>query len=184
MRRNIQSELRPYLDNTETLLWTGIPKQGITLKKNDILMIPFSLMWGGFAFFWETSVLLTDSPLLFKLWGIPFVLVGCYMIFGRFIYDSDNRKKTSYGITENRILIKSGVFKSSVKSLHIKTLSNITLSEKEDGTGTITFGPENGPRGGATSFSGFGVNKKMSPSLEMIKNVRKVYMQITELQRN
>jgi hypothetical protein len=30
-------------------VWTGSPKQGIMFKANDIFMIPFSLMWGGFA---------------------------------------------------------------------------------------------------------------------------------------
>jgi hypothetical protein len=51
MRGNLQSELRTHLDIDESLLWTGKPKQGINLKRSDAFMIPFSLMWGGFAIF-------------------------------------------------------------------------------------------------------------------------------------
>ncbi len=130
MIENLHSELIEHLDHDETLLWTGKPKQGISFKSSDFFIIPFSIIWGGFAIFWEYSVITTDAPFFFKLWGIPFVLVGLYMIFGRFFYDSVSRKNTTYGITKDRIIIKSGVFKKSIKSLNIKTLSDITLNEK------------------------------------------------------
>jgi len=182
MRENLKSELRKHIDSKETLLWTGKPKQGITFRSSDALMIPFSLMWGGFAFFWESSVISTDAPFFMKLWGIPFVLVGLYIIFGRFFFDSASRKKTVYGITEDRIIIKSGVFKESIKSLNIKTLSDITLNEKSDGSGTIILGPENGFNGMFRGSGWHGSNGKLAPALEMIENVRKVYRQITDLQ--
>jgi len=183
MINNLQSELRSHIDNDETLIWTGKPKQGITFKSSDLFMIPFSLMWGGFAILWEYTVISTDAHFILKIWGIPFVLIGLYMIFGRFFFDSASRKNTIYGMTENRILIKSGVFKKSIKSLNIKTLNDITLIEKSNGSGTIFLGSENGFNG---IFSGSGwsdSNEKMVHALEMIENVRKVYRQITDLQK-
>lgn len=41
----------------ESLLWTGQPERRVIFHKEDILAIPFSLMWGGFAIFWEMAAL-------------------------------------------------------------------------------------------------------------------------------
>ena len=180
---NLQSELRKHLDSNETLLWTGKPKQGIVFKTSDLFLIPFSLMWGGFAIFWELTVLKTDATYFLKFWGIPFVLAGLYMIFGRFFFDSARRKNTVYGITQNRILIKSGVFKKSIKSIDIKSLNNITLNEKSNGTGTIVLGGENRFNGYFRGTGWPGANRSMTPALEMIKNARKVFRLITDLQK-
>ena len=48
--------IKPLLQNDEKLLWSGIPLQGIKLRKLDIFMIPFSIIWGGF-----TAMAGTDS---------------------------------------------------------------------------------------------------------------------------
>ena len=84
MYTNLSSELREHLDPRESLLWTGQPKGGIVIRAGDAFMIPFSLMWAGFAFFWEFSVIQSGAPFFFKLWGIPFVLIGLYIVIGRF----------------------------------------------------------------------------------------------------
>ena len=69
-------EIESLLGKDERLLWSGKPASGVMFHLSDIYLIPFSLLWGGFAIFWESAALTTSAPLLFKLWGIPFVLVG------------------------------------------------------------------------------------------------------------
>lgn len=180
---DLMLELRKHIDSDESLLWVGKPKQGLVLKGSDGFMIPFSLMWGGFAVFWEYTAIKGGAPLLFALWGLPFVFIGLYMIFGRFFFDSARRDNTIYGITQNRIIIKTGVFKKSIKSLNIQTISDVTLNEKGNGSGTIILGPEPGFSGMFRGTGWPGANKTMAPSLEMIPDVRKVYRTITDLQR-
>lgn len=48
---------------------------------------------------------LMPAPAFFKLWGIPFVCVGLYMVFGRFLMKSYLREKTVYVITNRRVFL-------------------------------------------------------------------------------
>jgi len=125
----------------ENLLWTGQPGQGIVLTERDALLIPFSLLWGGFAIFWETTVLsLKRSPMVMKLWGIPFVLIGLFFIFGRFFVDAYMRKNMHYAITNQRILILRSPPFASLTSLSLDRLPELRLTEGRNGRGTIYFG--------------------------------------------
>ncbi|MCK7558453.1 PH domain-containing protein [Chitinophaga sedimenti] len=137
---DIEAELRPNLSTGEKLVWTGKPKQGILLRKSDIFLIPFSLFWAGFAIFWQFGVSELQPPFIFKLWGLPFVCIGLYITVGRFFLDAKKRANTTYGITNDRIIIKSGIFSREIKSLNIRTLSDISFSQKADNSGTIVLG--------------------------------------------
>jgi len=178
---DLENELRQNLSSGEKLIWTGKPRTGIMLRSSDVFLIPFSLLWGGFAVFWESSVLATDAPFFFKLWGIPFVLAGIYMIIGRFFIDAKKRENTIYGITTDRIVIKSGVFSTDIKSLNIKTLSDITINQKSDNSGTITLGPTDMRYSMMQGMEWPG--NKQPPKLEFIDDVKSVYDKIIDLQR-
>src|SRR3954463_10734812 len=100
-----ESTLAQHLDSGERLLWSGQPRSGIRLRPQDAYLIPFSLVWGGFAIFWEFMAVTQSSKAprpvgtVFPLFGLPFVLVGLYMIFGRFFFDARSRERTFYGVT-------------------------------------------------------------------------------------
>jgi hypothetical protein len=174
------SELQQHLNLNEKLIWTGQPKKGIVFRAADIFLIPFSLLWCGFAIFWVYMA--AKGSILFAMFGIPFVIIGLIFVFGRFIIDAKQRENTFYGLTEQRIIIKSGVYRRSVKSLNIRTLSDIEYTEKSDGSGTINFGPKNPMTMWANGMNWWpGV--RYSPSLDLIQDVSKVYNKIIELQR-
>jgi hypothetical protein len=143
MQRLVSTEhiLSAELGRSEKLLWSGRRRQGVFFTSRDAGMIPFSLMWGGFSFFWEYKAVSSGGPLFFDLWGAPFVLIGLYMIVGRFFYEAMLRSRTYYGLTNERVIIVSGVFSPTVKSLQVQTLTGVSLSEEASGTGTVTFGP-------------------------------------------
>jgi hypothetical protein len=111
LAKNMEAEqkLKSVVGPTETFVWAGRPKQGILFRTSDFLMIPFSLLWGGFALFWEASAYAMGAPFFFLMFGSVFVVVGLYMIFGRFIADAVQRSRTTYGLTKDRAVIVSGI---------------------------------------------------------------------------
>jgi hypothetical protein len=177
---SIQSELAP----GEQALWIGRPRSGLILRGADALAIPFSLLWAGFAVYWLYSAAASGAPLPFVLFGVPFVLVGVYVVMGRFFVDARQRAATSYAVTSQRVLIVSGLFSRKVKSLGIKALAELSLSERADGSGSITFGaqhPMASMMGGLPS--GWpGMDQYATPKFDSIPEVRKVYETIRKAQ--
>ena len=175
--------IQPLLERKEKILWSGQPSQGIQFRAQDVFLIPFSLMWGGFAIFWEYSVIKTAAPFFFTIWGIPFVIIGLYMIFGRFITDSKQRENTYYGVTNDRIIIVQGLVKQKIKSLNLRTLSDVTMSQKNDGSGSISFGPGNPIASWLIGTSWPGIGANFPPSFDAIPNVSDVYRTIMDAQK-
>lgn len=103
----IQSELT----SNESLLWQGQPERSVIFHREDILAIPSSLLWGGFTLFWEMMALNIGRfhnnhfSWFLALWGIPFVVVGQYTIWGRFVFAYWTKARTFYAVTSKRILI-------------------------------------------------------------------------------
>jgi hypothetical protein len=195
------------LDPGESLLWSGQPRKGIVFRGADVVLIPFSLMWGGFAIFWEAMALSQarkqDGSALFGLFGIPFVLIGLYIMFGRFIVDAIQREHTCYGVTDRRAIIVTGLVDRQptpdaaivtalvatfsprkVKSLDLRTMSDVSMTERSDGSGTITFGPQN-PYQHFSGMWGPGMGYGFAtPGFELVDKVKSVYTLIRGAQQN
>ena len=188
--------LESILGAGEKLLWSGQPKQGLRLQARDVFMIPFSLIWGGFAIFWEIMALgIFQEPhqahepkavgliaWVFPLWGVPFVAVGLYMIFGRFFYDAALRKKTYYGVTNQRLIIYKSLFSQNIASFEYATLANLNLTERGDRSGDILFGAP----AVMSPFSGTrwpGSGKYTVPGFYLLPDARQIYDRIRQAQR-
>ena len=133
-----QARLQRDLGARETLLWVGRPPSRILFEKSDWFTVPFSVFWAGFSFFWEATVLRGGAPLVMALFGLPFVAIGTYITVGRFLYDAWKRKRTVYGITNDRILIAEQG--GTTRSLDLRGADDTIVEDHADGTGTITFG--------------------------------------------
>ena len=111
----------------------------------DIFLVPFSILWGGFAIFWEAAVLgflggKGTAPGFFVLWGIPFVLVGQYLIWGRFLYKRYRNRRTFYALTNQRVLILTTTRSRQLLTLFLNQLPIINKTVRRDGSGTLEFG--------------------------------------------
>lgn len=163
----------PQLLQNEQVKWDGQPYSGLLLRPIDVALIPFSLFWAGFAVFWNWGVWNSEAPISFRLFGLPFLIIGFYVVFGRFFADIFLRRKTRYFVTNRRILLTKSVGRS-VKSLDIKRLPGLELDERSDGSGTIRFGAA----GGWLTGGQFGIwQPSLDPVLQFtrIPNVRSVY---------
>jgi len=170
----LEQTVRSQLASNEKLLWTGQPRPGLRLRATDALAIPFSLLWCGFAIFWEWSVLKQGAPGFFALWGIPFVAIGLYVVFGRFFVDALQCARTYYALTDQRALIMSGLVNRQTKSLPLRTMTDITVAERADGSGTITLAPSTGMYSWLGGSGWPGASRYQPPAFEMIDDVRRV----------
>jgi hypothetical protein len=144
-----QVRLQTYLQPGEGVLWTGSPNPHRLFSSKDFFLVPFSLMWGGFAIFWEASVLAfgrgaNQAPVFFALWGIPFVVVGQYFIWGRFLFKRWDRRRTIYAVTNQRVIVLRG---RTLQSIFLSQLPPIVQSSRADGSGTLEFGSSGGSYG-------------------------------------
>ena len=132
--------LRGYLLPDERILWQGRPEVRPFVWRGWWYLVPFSLLWGGFAIFWEYSVLRNGAPFFFGIWGIPFVLLGLYFIFGRLLVARREALNTTYAITDRRVLVHGGAFRRTFTAIELAQLPEAQLDEGSGGVGTITFG--------------------------------------------
>ncbi|MGR5361741.1 PH domain-containing protein [Vibrio barjaei] len=171
----IQQALEP----REKLIWSGQPKQGIVFRRTDLFLVPFSLFWCGFAIFWEFTAFNSGASVFFLLFGGVFVVIGLNFVLGRFFWDSSQRKKTFYGITNERIIIVDGFVQRNITSLNIHALPEVSLSERSDGLGTILLGSQSATQRG-TTLSGA---PKGVPKLDLIKDPKYVFSIIRSAQK-
>ncbi len=177
----IPEEIGRELSAEEQINWSGQPRQGLVVRGTDAFLIPFSLLWCGFAIFWEINVInAPNAPIIFTLWGVPFVLVGIYFVVGRFITDAVQRSRTFYAVTTDRILIISGLFNRKIKSLDLRTLAEISLEERYRGEGTISFG-SGSTNGGFAAWPGMGAH--VAPCFDLVAEAKSVFEVIRDAQR-
>jgi len=179
-----QRLLQDELSSGESLLWTGKPNPRVIFHASDSYMIPFSLMWGGFAIFWEAGVsgigpwAGKGSPWSFgMLWGVPFVLIGQYMIWGRFFYTAWKKKRVLYALTTERLIVLVRPPQAKVISRYLENVPGIEKEIRSDGLGTLKFGETppiyGGGRGKNASMEGLYLNSS-TPVFVDIDNARDV----------
>ncbi len=73
------------------------------------------------------------------LWGLPFIAVGLYLLFGRFIYASYLKNRTYYVITNKKLIIRRG---NKIEIYNGVELPPMSVRLHKNGNGTIIFSEE------------------------------------------
>jgi hypothetical protein len=125
----------------ERILWSGAPATGLLLTARDAYLVPFSLVWCGFAIFWTYEATGHGAPFFFYIMGGALTCFGVFLAIGRFVVDAWLRGRTSYAVTNQRILIFREAPFSSLISLDLESLPQIQLTGAGKGRGSLRFGP-------------------------------------------
>jgi hypothetical protein len=134
---SIPTAIENELVKGERLLWSGRPDPHRLFARSDAFLVPFSLMWGGFAIFWEVAVILEGWG-FGVVWGIPFVAFGLYLIAGRFFVKARRRRRTHYAVTDRRVLsVEDG---GATRAAFLSSIPTVNARLRDDGSGSVTFG--------------------------------------------
>ncbi len=142
-------DIRSYLDDDETVLWKGQPRQGLRLRPADWVMVPFSAVWVLLVLAWAIvsfSNFDRSGPTI-VMWSVGilasmFLLIGLYLLIGRFWTDWAVRRATLYVLTDRRAVIIAGVFQFAreARSVALSPQLEVHITEYPDRSGSIFFG--------------------------------------------
>lgn len=151
------------------------------------------MLFCGFAIFWEVSVLTASSlndeepRIFFALWGIPFLLIGLYLLVGRFVVRAVASRRTRYMVTDKRVLIIGGFSGTRTTTCYLSSLPPPIIDERPDGSGSLAFGAFPGisdSLGNAAKGRGtWGAEPPGGPILRDIPEVRRVRELVATSQR-
>jgi hypothetical protein len=165
------------LERGEKLIWWDQPQGSIVFRASDGFLIPFSIVWVSIPVVGAVSTLrgaAALSPQSFMV--VPFLVIGAYLLVGRFIYDAWRRGRTVYGLTDRRVLI---LRPSKQISVALDRIGEISLQERSSGCGSIVFGPSDFNR--QTAWVAWG-GEPAVPTFEFIADARNVYAAIRNAQ--
>jgi hypothetical protein len=174
------------LSKDEKIVWEGKPKQGIVLRYTDIALIPFSIIWTIATLIFELVSFEPDFPIYLSIIGIPFLIIGLFLLIGRYILDTKRRKNIFYWITNKRIIIKGEKLRNTVQYYQILGIYGITIKHKDRKFGTIVLGNEQGLNfgRGLEIEEFYWLNPKRLSRLELIEKADDVFKIILDLQKD
>ncbi|WP_425990882.1 PH domain-containing protein [Afipia sp. DC4300-2b1] len=163
--------IRQEIATGERVLWNKKALGGLRLEAGDLQKSGFGLLFFGFSLFWIYGAWNDASNAkasLFPLLGLPFALVGFYLFVGHFFWTALCRRYTEYAVTNQRVIVSSGIFSRATQSIEYLKIPVLTMIEKSDGSGSIQFGETKSVnQGDGVSF--------VATKIDAVPEVRAVY---------
>jgi len=120
-----------YLDTDEKLLWKGAPAKGLRLSGSGLVLSFFGFFFLAFALFWIGMAASMNGgsgmEAVFPLFGVPFVLIGLWLVAGHWFFDAYKRKHSRYALTNKRALIARTVYGRRMERYPIERSNQIRL---------------------------------------------------------
>jgi len=163
-----RGQFQPFLLTGERLLWTGRPTRGAPFNCSGLA---FGLVFLGFACFWTFFSYVLAGEIWFSAFGIPFILAGLFMVFGRPLLNLFVRKRTIYAVTDRRLLRLTG---PRLDATDLDDVAPLNLTEGANRVGSIFF---NLPQAWPAQGVDLPVRRPQGliASFDNIANVRTVY---------
>ena len=131
----------------ERLLWSGGPQAFPVFEADDLVVVPFSLAWPGFAAVWVYSAAGTGGVVFTAVAGTPFVLIGLYLTVGRLVVRAVQLRSTHYAVTTLRLI--EIVWRPWPKrtEVYLRSLPPPMTGPRDEqrGVGSVAFGRFRGP---------------------------------------
>lgn len=156
-----------------TLRWTGQPCSGLLFRRSDVYFIPISVIFFSIGVFAESTAIMSRDP-IGRGFAAVFVVIGAYLLFGRFIWDAYARSKTYYGLTsDSAIIVRAG--SSSAQRIYLPAVQQLGFTLSANGSGTISFGDSARSLYWYPNAYANWAGGPLAPSFEGIPDARHVY---------
>lgn len=141
------------------------------MRLSDLYLIPFGLGWFvfGVAFLWGAFKAGSAQALWFGLpFGLCFLVIGIFIVIGRYFFDAWVRARTIYGLTDRRLVIVSNNPSRTLNLPYLRDIGDVSLRKGRGGEGTIHLGTDTVIRSGDSDY-------KLTYSLNLIPDAAQVY---------
>jgi hypothetical protein len=171
---NIPDEVERELRAGEKTQWIGHPIPAKFAIKEGTPIFLFGIPWTAFVVFWE-SMAIKSGSLFMPLWGVPFVVVGLYMLTSP-LWEYLRAQRTIYVVSNQRLLILSGLLRRSRRSFAPPDIGSVEVDTDHDGVGSIFFSRERESDG----EGGWKVNKIGFKAIPHVRQVEEYIMLLKE----
>ena len=138
--------IKDYVLADEKLLWTGKPVREIKLLPSEKIVMIFGAFWTVFSAFWITMAYVgaTDTENdtmanILPFFGLPFLLVGLYLMIISPIRAKIKHKSLEYALTTKRVMIFYNGKCKVLQTFKYNEIHNISFGCDEEGVGVVTF---------------------------------------------
>ena len=130
-------QIKQFLSSGEQVVWQGRPGKGRLFERIDYFLVPFAILWAAVPTTMFVTMLIKGITDIFALpVSFMFLLIGFYLVFGRFLIKKRILNNTCYAITNRRIIL---VENKKITFLDRGNLPQYSLDILKDGYGNINF---------------------------------------------